>query len=59
MFDIGFFELVLIFIIGLVVLGFECLFKVVCMVGYWVGWVCFIFNYLCNELECEVLNQDM
>ena len=59
MFDIGFSELALISIIGLVVLGPERLPKAARTVGYWVGRARSTFNHLRNELEREALNQDM
>ena len=51
MFDIGFSELALISIIGLVVLGPERLPKAARTVGYWVGRARSTFNHLRNELE--------
>ncbi|MEO1901048.1 MAG: Sec-independent protein translocase protein TatB [Alcanivorax sp.] len=59
MFDIGFSELTLIFVIGLVVLGPERLPKAARTVGYWMGRARSTFNHLRNELEREALNQDM
>ena len=59
MFDIGFSELALISIIGLVVLGPERLPKAARTVGYWMGRARSTFNHLRNELEREALNQDM
>ena len=53
MFDIGFSELALISIIGLVVLGPERLPKAARTVGYWVGRARSTFNHLRNELERE------
>ena len=55
MFDIGFAELTLIFIIGLVVLGPERL----PTVGHWIGRARSTFNHLKNELEREAVTQDM
>ena len=59
MFDIGFSELTLIFVIGLVVLGPERLPKAARTVGYWMGRARSTFNHLRGELEREALNQDM
>lgn len=59
MFDIGFAELTLIFIIGLVVLGPERLPKVARTLGQWVGRARSTFNHLKNELEREAVTQDM
>ena len=59
MFDIGFSELTLIFVIGLVVLGPERLPKAARTVGYWMGRARSTFNHLRGELEREARNQDM
>ena len=59
MFDIGFSELALISIIGLVVLGPERLPKAARTVGYGMGRARSTFSHLRNELEREALNQDM
>lgn len=59
MFDIGFSELVLIFVIGLVVLGPERLPKAARTLGLWIGRAKSTFNNLRNELEREALNQEM
>ncbi|MED5389905.1 MAG: Sec-independent protein translocase protein TatB [Pseudomonadota bacterium] len=59
MFDIGFAELTLIFIIGLVVLGPERLPTVARTLGHWVGRARSTFNHLKNELEREAVTQDM
>lgn len=59
MFDIGFFELVLIFVIGLLVLGPERLPVVARKVGYWTGRARATFNNLRYELEREAHNRDM
>ena len=59
MFDIGFAELSLIFIIGLVVLGPERLPTVARTLGQWVGRARSTFNHLKNELEREAVTQDM
>ncbi|ASK32973.1 Sec-independent protein translocase protein TatB [Alloalcanivorax mobilis] len=59
MFDVGFSELVLVFVIGLLVLGPERLPKAARTVGYWMGRARSTFNHLRNELEREALNQDM
>ncbi|EKF76128.1 Sec-independent protein translocase TatB [Alcanivorax hongdengensis A-11-3] len=59
MFDIGFAELALIFVIGLVVLGPERLPQVARTLGLWMGRARATFNHLRNELEREALTQDM
>lgn len=59
MFDIGFSELLLVFIIGLLVLGPERLPKAARTLGYWMGRARSTFNNLRNELEREALNQDI
>lgn len=59
MFDIGFSELLLVFVIGLVVLGPERLPKAAHTLGYWMGRARSTFNTLRNELEREALNQEM
>ena len=53
MFDIGFFELVLIFVICLVVLGPERLPAVARTLGHWTGRARNAFNHLRYELESE------
>ena len=59
MFDIGFTELALIFIIGLVVLGPERLPTVARTLGHWLGRARSTFNNLKNELEREAVTKDM
>jgi Tat protein translocase TatB subunit len=59
MFDMGFFELLVVFVIALLVLGPERLPKVARKVGYWSGRARATFNNLRYELEREVHNQDM
>ena len=59
MFDIGFAELTVIFIIGLVVLGPERLPTVARTLGQWIGRARSTFNHLKNELEREAVTQDM
>lgn len=59
MFDIGFFELVLIFVICLVVLGPERLPSVARALGHWTGRARNAFNNLRYELEAEAHNRDM
>ncbi|MDX1803184.1 MAG: Sec-independent protein translocase protein TatB [Alcanivorax sp.] len=59
MFDIGFSELTLIFILALLVLGPERLPRVARTLGLWLGRARATFNHLRNELERESLNLDM
>lgn len=59
MFDIGFTELTLIFVIGLVVLGPERLPTVARTLGHWIGRARSTFNNLKNELEREAVTKDM
>lgn len=59
MFDMGFFELLVVFVIALLVLGPERLPKVVRQVGYWTGRARSTFNNLRYELEREAHNQEM
>lgn len=59
MFDIGFSELLLVFVIGLLVLGPERLPKAARTLGFWIGRAKSTFNNLRNELEREALNQEM
>ena len=59
MFDVGFFELLLVFVIALLVLGPERLPKVARQVGYWTGRARSAFNNLRYELEREAHNQEM
>lgn len=59
MFDIGFSELLLVFVIGLLVLGPERLPKAARTLGFWMGKAKSTFNNLRNELEREALNQEM
>jgi sec-independent protein translocase protein TatB len=59
MFDIGFFELLVIFVIALLVLGPERLPRVARQIGYWSGRARSAFNNLRYELEREAHNQDM
>ena len=59
MFDIGFAELTLIFVIGLVVLGPERLPTVARTLGQWIGRARSTFNHLKSELEREAVTQDM
>ena len=59
MFDIGFAELTLIFIIGLVVLGPERLPTVARTLGHWIGRARSTFNHLKSELEREAVTPDM
>ena len=59
MFDVGFFELVLIFVIALLILGPERLPKVARSVGNWVGRAKGMFDNFRYELERESNNEDM
>jgi sec-independent protein translocase protein TatB len=59
MFDIGFFELVIVFIIGLLVLGPERLPQVVRSIGLWTGRARATLNNLKHEMEREAYNEDM
>ena len=59
MFDMGFFELLVVFVIALLVLGPERLPKVVRQVGYWTGRARSTCNNLRYELEREAHNQEM
>jgi sec-independent protein translocase protein TatB len=59
MFEIGFSELVLVFVIALVVLGPERLPKAARTLGYWMGRARSTVNHLRNELEREAYSQDM
>lgn len=59
MFDIGFFELVIVFIIGLLVLGPERLPKAVRSVGLWTGRARTTLSNLKNEMEREAYNEEM
>lgn len=59
MFEIGFSELVLVFVIALVVLGPERLPKAARTLGYWMGRARSTVNHLRNELEREASKQDM
>ena len=59
MFDIGFTELTLIFIIGLVVLGPERLPTVARTLAHWIGRARSTLNHLKSELERETITQDM
>jgi sec-independent protein translocase protein TatB len=59
MFDVGFFELVVIFVIGLMILGPERLPKVVRSIGHWSGRARATLNNLKYEFEREAHNEDM
>ncbi|MDF1628792.1 MAG: Sec-independent protein translocase protein TatB [Alcanivoracaceae bacterium] len=59
MFDIGFFELLVVFVIGLLVLGPERLPKVVRAVGQWTGRAKATLNNLKHEMEREAYNEEM
>lgn len=59
MFDIGFTELMLLAVIGLLVLGPERLPRVARTLGHWLGRARMAFNNMKNELEREAHNADM
>ena len=59
MFDIGFFELLVVFVIGLLVLGPERLPKVVRAIGQWTGRAKATLNNLKYEMEREAYNEEM
>ena len=59
MFDIGFFELLLIFVMALLILGPERLPRVARTVGHWMGRARSSFNNLRYELEREAMNEEM
>ena len=59
MFDIGFFELLIVFVIGLLVLGPERLPKVVRAIGHWTGRAKATLNNLKYEMEREAYNEEM
>lgn len=59
MFDLGFWEVLIIALIGLLVLGPERMAKAVRMVGYWVGWARSSFNSARTEIERELQVEDM
>jgi sec-independent protein translocase protein TatB len=59
MFDIGFFELLVVFVIGLLVLGPERLPKVVRAIGHWTGRAKATLNNLKYEIEREAYNEEM
>ncbi|PKM21572.1 MAG: twin-arginine translocase subunit TatB [Gammaproteobacteria bacterium HGW-Gammaproteobacteria-14] len=59
MFDVGFFELVVVFVIGLMILGPERLPKVVRSIGHWSGRARATLNNLKYEFEREAHNEEM
>lgn len=59
MFDVGFFELVLVFVMALLILGPERLPKVARTMGHWAGRARGAFNNLRYELEREAMNEEM
>ena len=58
MFDVGFFELIVIFVIGLLVLGPERLPRVAARVGNWVGQARRMTRNLKYQLEDELALQE-
>lgn len=59
MFDIGFVEMLVIAVLGLLVLGPERLPRVARTLGHWVGRARAMFNHVRDELERETHNADM
>lgn len=59
MFDIGFLELIVVFVVGLVVIGPERLPGTVRTIGRWVGKAKSIANSVKSEIEREVINQEV
>jgi len=59
MFDVGFWELVLVFVIGLLVLGPERLPRVARSVGQWIAHAKSIANRFQREIERELAIQDL
>lgn len=59
MFDIGFWELCILLILGLVVLGPERLPRVLRMIGLWVGRARTSYHSLRTEMERELRVEDM
>lgn len=59
MFDLGFWEVFVICLIGLLVLGPERMAKAARMVGYWVGWARSSFNSARTEIERELQVEEM
>jgi sec-independent protein translocase protein TatB len=59
MFDIGFVEMLVIGVLGLLVLGPERLPRVARTLGYWIGRARAMFNHVRDELERENHNADM
>jgi Tat protein translocase TatB subunit len=59
MFDVGFWELVLVFILGLLVLGPDRLPRVARTVGQWVAQAKSVANRFQREIEREIAIQDL
>ena len=59
MFDVGFWELVLVFVLGLLVLGPERLPRVARSVGQWVAQAKSVANRFQREIEREIAIQDL
>lgn len=59
MFDVGFFELVLLFVIGLLILGPERLPRVATQIGRWVGRARRTATQLRHQIEREVALNDL
>lgn len=59
MFDVGFFEVVLLFVIGLLILGPERLPRVATQIGRWVGRARRTANQLRHQIEREVALNDL
>jgi Tat protein translocase TatB subunit len=59
MFDVGFWELVLVFVLGLLVLGPERLPRVARSVGQWIAQAKSVANRFQREIEREIAVQDL
>ena len=59
MFDVGFWELVLVFVLGLLVLGPDRLPRVARTVGQWIAQAKSVANRFQREIEREIAIQDL